>query len=219
MHLEQEVVDMFHASTTMFADALFLYDRDVNDFLLADVRSSTIARLLEVYDGLLQLVSNSNDFSIQDITRASCWSLADCPSQGRLSVNLCLDKKRSVYVNFQVVPLPWEVEKRGVRYLLCALHLSKSKESDAHFIDRDGGKLWKYSTTKKRFEQLDIIPLTELELDFLRLKRLGYEDKIVAELMFKSVDTIAYYKKRICEKMNTKKIEECITFCEQYHIF
>lgn len=218
MQLEQGIIDMFHANSTMFADALFLYDRELNDLILSDVHSASIAELLEEHGGILKLIKENNNFTVQDISRASCWSLAENPNNGRLSVNVCLDMRRSFFVNFQVVVLPWDKQGEAVRYLLCSLHYSSRRESDAHFIDREGGKLWKYHTERKRFELLDIVPLTEQELDFIRLCRMDYKQQQIASLMHKSTETISYYKRRICEKMNLPSIDACIAFCEHYHI-
>lgn len=218
MSVGNELTAFFRASSVLHTDALFLYDRISKQLVLSDIRSQAIKDLLSSNRTLLDLIALHNHFSIEDISRAGCWTLASSLSEGRLSINICLDKKRMFYVNLQVVVVDTTAHNTNPHYLLCSVQFSSRREEDVVFIDRSQGKLWQYDYIAKAFRLLEVVALSYNELEVIRLSRMGYTEREISSIIHKSPDTIRYHKRNIYDKLGVNSLQECISFCETYYL-
>lgn len=68
------------------------------------------------------------------------------------------------------------------------------------------------------WEQMNATHLSDHELAMLRYSMLGYSLESISGLMYKSIDTIRFYRRRIFEKFNVKNISEAISLAIHYGI-
>lgn len=218
MLLDENLIAFFKAASTVNAGALFLYDRFSKTFVLSEVRSETIRNILKDDGDLLHIIGQNNHFTIDDISASKCWGLASSSSSGKLSMNVCIDRSRMCFVNIQIVVVAHQHQQDNPKYLLCSLRFSSRKEEEISFIDRESKAIWQYNTYTKSFSKLDVEPLTYNELEVIRLSRMGYLEREMAEIMNKSLDSIRWYKRNVYEKLSVNNIQACIAHCELYHI-
>lgn len=218
MELREDLKNLFRAASVLNSDALFLYDRSCKRFVLSDIRSRAVEEALAEHGDIFGAINHNNHFLLEDLSATGCWQLSRSPTQGRLSMNVSLDRRRMFFVNVQLVGVDIALDDREPRYLLCSLKFSARKEEDITFVDRDHAKLWHYDPTTKRFQLMNIIPLTYHELEVVRLSRMGYTEREISSILHKSLDTIRWYKRNIYEKLGVKNIQACIAYCEVYHI-
>ena len=62
------------------------------------------------------------------------------------------------------------------------------------------------------------ISLTEQETQVLKYSAMGYTTQEIARLMFKSLDSVKGYRKRILEKFDTDSITEAINYAMIYRL-
>ena len=215
---DENLIAFFKAASTVNSEALFLYDRASKAFVLSEIRSETIRNILRNDADLFHIIGQNNHFTISDISATKCWGLATSPSSGSLSMNVCIDRSRMFFVNVRIVVVAYEEQHDNPRYLLCSLKLSSRKEEYISFMDRESKGIWQYNISTKSFFRLSVEPLTLNEIEVIRLSRMGYIEREIAQIMNKSIDSIRWYKRNIYEKLGVRNIQGCIAYCELYHI-
>ena len=125
----------------------------------------------------------------------------------------------SVLVNHKVTPFARTAE--GEVWLALCL-VSPSVHSDTGHIEATVSSPSGYSVYtfenhcwKKRKNQL---VLTEGERTMLHLSAQGYTMSQIGEKMYRSVDTVKMYRKRVFDKLGVSNISEAIAFAFNYNL-
>ena len=77
---------------------------------------------------------------------------------------------------------------------------------------------WMYSYTVegKRWERVTKIQLSDDELTMLRLTMQGHSLEQIGALMFKSVETVKFYRRQVFLKLKVKNISEALAYATHY---
>lgn len=199
------------------ADALFLYDRIKRTILASEICSPLIREITPEGEGLEAIWNEQNHKLFDQLSISGCWGLAENTSDGCLSINLCLDKERVLYLTLQAVVLE-EPQEHTPRLLLCSLHFSCSDQEQVYFLDRGRQIYWEYDLHCHIFREKTIATLTRNELEVIRLSRLGFCEREIGKIIHKSHDSIRWYKRNIYEKLGVSNIQACVAYCELFHL-
>lgn len=97
--------------------------------------------------------------------------------------------------------------------------VSPSVHSDGPVIlaaIEDTDYVFSYSSENRRWEPLNVVHLSGDERSMLRLTMQGFSLDQIGRLMFKSVETIKFYRRQVFSKLGVKNISEAIAYATQY---
>lgn len=204
-----------HSGLVVGAEGMMIYDVHLRAFVEQEILSKAIGTALENCD-LILLMEREQLLRFLDPKTTDVWQYAEKPYDGRLSMNLCLDRHRAFYINLQITPMYLGEEE--IHFFACYLRFSAKTERNILFIDRLHGTMWKYESASRNFvQEKRVIPSTN-ELEMIRLSRIGYTERTIAELMHLSPETIKSYRKNIYKKLEVTSIESAISYCELHHL-
>lgn len=206
----------FEAFTTLALDAVFLYDRQKNIFLREIIRSQIILKILKEQT-FFEIIEKNNPFNMDDLRRCDYWSFSSHLYLSRLSMNVCIDRKRKLYVNFQTVPISWGEDER-MRYFICTLRFSARENLNIMLLDTFTRMYWDYSLSEKKFIGHSTPLFCDNELEILRLSSLGMTEKEIAEVIHCSVPSIKKRKKLLFERLGIENISQALSLARLHHI-
>lgn len=204
-----------HAGLIVGAEGILLFDRNSRKFFYTKILSRTIQDSIGERD-FSEVLENNNDFKIQDISNTDIWKQASSPFSSRLSMNICLSEPKKLYVNFQATPI--NLDEGPIRVLMCSLRFSARKECNIIFSDRQNNRFWRYDFNQKTFLEIESYSFSEIQLDMLRLSRIGYSIGDISKTLHRSRDTIKLYRKQVYEQLGVSSIEEAISLSEIHHL-
>lgn len=115
---------------------------------------------------------------------------------------------------------PILLTKEGYVWLaLCTFSLSARKTS-GHIIMKKANKnkYYEYSLEQHEWEYKEVPPLSSTEETILILSAQGYTMNEIAELLFKSIDTIKAYKRNLFAKLEVNNITEALSLAINYKV-
>lgn len=119
---------------------------------------------------------------------------------------------RKILINHKLTPILLTKEGK-VLLALCTVSLSSNKEAgNVEIHIQDSNIYWDYSFESHRWHKLVIQELKEEEKEVLFLSSQGYTMNDIAQIMYKSVDSVKFYKRNLFEKLGTKNITETLSF-------
>ena len=123
---------------------------------------------------------------------------------------------RLLLINHKITPLV--LTEDGRTWLaLCTVSLSAHKEAGhIEFFQFATGEKRAYSLQAHRWEDSTTIILKPEEKQVLTLSAQGYTMKEIAGLMFRSIDTVKFYRRCIFEKLGVKNITEALALATNY---
>lgn len=211
-----DVEAMFAAASKLGFDALCIYDRQMHSIEKMEINSLSLRCILSE-QSLLHIIDVNNGFTTIDIRNAQPWQLVQSPYNAILSMNVCIDRQRNLFVNFQAIPI--QIGCGGMlRYLLCSINLSVRTQKNIILRDKITQKLWRYSEVEKAFYKVQRVELREHEIEVLRLCKLGYDAGKIAQILHKSLDTIKGYKRSIFEKLQVVDTASAIAYASLHHL-
>lgn len=215
LNLCPKVRAALHSGLVVGAEGMMIYDVLRKTFVEQEIFSKAISTALEHCD-LPQLMERERLLRFLDPNEINVWQYAENCYDGRLSMNLCLDKQRAFYINLQLTPM--YLGKESIDYLACYLRFSAKTERNILFIDRQNDTMWRYEYARRDFVQEKRIVPSSNELEMIRLSRIGYTERIISELMHLSPETIKGYRKNIYKKLDVTSIESAVSYCELHHL-
>lgn len=111
-------------------------------------------------------------------------------------------------------PIAQDTEN-GKWLILNMIFPSLEKKAGRHlfFYEQDGRQqCMAFNRRKLRWEPHELA-LSQSHIDILHLASRGYAEKEIADEMNKSVSTIKFHKKKICENMRVASIHEALCQC------
>lgn len=212
----QAVDAVILAGGILGSEAILLLDRKHRRFVREQVLSVSLREILsgkDIYDTLDEL----NVFEIINKHIEHTGKYVADPYQSYLSMNVCLDNsRRQFYVNLQALPL--RLPGGDLRYVMCSLRFAAKPELDLLLVDTQASITWRYSSLRKSFEQEESQRLSAIELDLIRLTRLGYKTQELANALGYSAENIKYHRQRICNKLQVANMEEVLAFVALHHL-
>lgn len=97
--------------------------------------------------------------------------------------------------------------------------VSPSVHSDGPVIlaaIEDTDYVFSYFSENRRWEPLNVVHLSGDEQSMLRLTTQGFSLDQIGRMMFKSVETIKFYRRQVFSKLGVKNISEAIAYATQY---
>ncbi len=129
-----------------------------------------------------------------------------------------LNGKRKRLINHTITPI--YLTKEGRIWLgLCTISLSVNNKPGNIMMKKIGSNThYEYSLSTHEWNKKQEKELSQDEKNMLILSAQGYTMTEISEIMYKSIDSIKYYKRRIFEKFNVKNITEALTYAINYKL-
>lgn len=115
-------------------------------------------------------------------------------------------------INHKITPL--RLNKEGKIWLtFCSVSFSShTNAGNLEVIHKGCSTCWIYNLESKKWKEGKGIELKDVEKNVLRLSAQGYTTNEIAERLYKSIDTIKSYKRKLFENLGVNNISEAI-FC------
>lgn len=215
LQLCPQISAAIHAGLIVGTEGILLFDRERKDFVYTKILSRGIQKAIGK-KSFVEILEANNTFTILDLNSANVWDKASNPYSSRLSMNVCISKPLELYINFQATPL--YLGGDSVQILLCSLRFSAIRACNIIFSDRERHDFWKYDFRQKVFVEIDNYSFSEIQLEMLRLSRMGYGVDEISKILHRSRDSIKLYRKQVFDQLCVSSIEEAIAMCEIHHL-
>lgn len=127
---------------------------------------------------------------------------------------------RRVLVTHRCTPIAQDVDN-GKWLILNLMYFSLAKKADKYYIihESNGQQECRVFNQRTLKWESHAPSLSKNHLDILHLASCGYAEKEIAEEMNKSVSTIKFHKKSICELMGVQTMHEALGQCLSLGLF
>lgn len=192
----------------------FLYVSDNPFFLCGHTRQEVQEAGYEFY---LQHVPAEELEMLKEINTAGFKFFNEIPKEERLGVSISYDfhlmaDKRKFLINHKLTPLMLAKDGR-VWLAVCVVSYSAQDKPGQIVVRKNNAKIfWHYSLGEHKWYQDEHPTLSEEEKAILLLSAQGLKMEEIAGRIFKSVDTVKFYKRRLFEKIGAKNITEALSF-------
>ncbi|MEG1586314.1 MAG: LuxR C-terminal-related transcriptional regulator [Bacteroidales bacterium] len=162
-------------------------------------------------------VSRIDNEFIREVTRSWLRFIEAQPLEERITYSLRFNyhlDHRLICVSMTPVFLsadgkPWLV--------ICNAKISTHSNSGHAVIFKDNSlKNWYYSTSSKHWIQSDLVLLSDIEQEILRLSIQGKRESEICQLIFRSKDGLKSIKRKLFHKMDVTNITEAVSFAISY---
>ncbi len=192
----------------------FLYVSDNPLFLCGHTREEVIEAGYGFY---MKHVPAEELDMLMEINTAGFRVFNEIPKEERLDYSISYDfhllsERQKRLINHQLTPLV--LDKSGRIWLaVCVVsYSSQPKAGQIVMRKRKSNVYWEYSLSDHRWHQCESLQLSEEEKAILLLSAQGLKMERIADRIFKSVDTVKFYKRRLFEKLGVKNITEALSF-------
>ncbi len=109
-------------------------------------------------------------------------------------------------------------DKHGRPYLVLGLVTPSIHDHAGSILVRLTGtdKVYRYIPENRSWETEKQVKLTENELTMLRLTIQGHSLEVIGRMMFKSTESVKYYRRQVYEKLGVKNISEALAYVADY---
>jgi DNA-binding CsgD family transcriptional regulator len=198
----------------------FLYVSDNPLFLCGQTRQEVLDAGYEFY---LKHVPKEELDMLREINTAGFRFFNEIPKEERLGVSISYDfhlmaGNRKFLINHKLTPLMLAKDGR-VWLAVCVVSYSAQDKPGQIVVRKNNTKIfWHYSMCDHQWHQGECVSLSEEEKAILLLSAQGLKMEEIAERIFKSVDTVKFYKRRLFEKLGARNITEALSFATNYRL-
>lgn len=167
------------------------------------------------------LIPNDEREMLRDIKTVITSSYEGIPSEYKKQLIIFLNfhiniEKRFVMICHKLHLIDFD-EKGEPRYLIGLVSPSVHRDEPVIMAGITGTDYaFRYLSESKSWEPLTLVHLSNEEITMLRLTMQGYSLEGIGSLMFKSVDTIKFYRRQVFSKLNVSNISEAIAYATHY---
>ena len=198
----------------------FLYVSDNPLFLCGHTREE----VLEMgYGFYMQHVPADELDMLVEINTAGFRFFNEIPKEERLDYSISYDfhllsERQKRLINHQLTPLMLATDGR-VWLAVCVVSYSAQGKPGQIVVSKNNTNIfWHYSLDDHRWHQGERVSLSEEEKAILLLSAQGLKMEEIANRIFKSVDTVKFYKRRLYERIGVKNITEALSFATNYRL-
>lgn len=120
--------------------------------------------------------------------------------------------KKKLLVNHKLTPIMLN-EKNQIWLALCAITIAPHKKHRGVIIRKEGSDTqYTYNFSIHEWETVNMLKLTNTDIDILRLSEQGLSNKEIADMLFYDVNSIKFHKKQIFSKLKARSIKEAIDY-------
>lgn len=155
-----------------------------------------LEKLIEINKSAFQFID-----SIEGIDKLKC----------RISYDFhLLNNRKEILVNHRMIPISLT---EGKKIIMCIVSLSSYKTfGHAEIYVDQFPYYWEYFMESRKWKKMQTISLTETEKNILYMASEGFTISEIADKIYKSIDTIKFYRHNILEKLNVTNITEALIY-------
>lgn len=126
--------------------------------------------------------------------------------------------KKVQTINHQLTPLIM-MPDGAIWLALCVASVPpKSSDNAITMINNRTQERWDLDLKNNKWRKVKNVILTEQEILVLKYSAMGYTMNEIAEMVYKSFDSVKRYRKRILEKLGTDNITEAINYAMTFRL-
>lgn len=160
---------------------------------------------------------------MQELSEAFSILLLEQPIAERLDYVVSFDyhllyNKHKLLVHQKVTPLALDQDGK-VLIVMCVISYSARKDIGPVLAQKSHSPFyWEYSREGHKWRKNSIGTLCDEERLILLLSAQGYKMNEISERIYKSLDTVKFYKRRLFEKMEVNNITEALAYALIYRL-
>ncbi|MBR1785316.1 MAG: helix-turn-helix transcriptional regulator [Bacteroidales bacterium] len=168
-----------------------------------------------------RLIPDEDISQLSDVAETVLSAYNNMPSEIRAKMMLYLNfhikyDRRQIMVCHKLKLLNFD--HSGTPHIMLGLVAPSPYDGDASIMASipGTGHLYKCSYVDHSWQLIHLGQLSPDELTMLRLTIQGHSIERIAALMFKSADSIKFYRRQVFQKLNVKNITEAIAYATHY---
>lgn len=220
-------IEMAKAFATLSYQGVYIVDLDTNKFVFSSdyqflrcglSEEEMLGKGLEYFSFL---IPNDEREMLRDIKTVITSSYAEIPSEYKKQLIIFLNfhiniEKRPVMICHKLQLIDFD-EEGEPRYLIGLVSPSVHRDEPVIMAGIAGTDYaFQYSSVNMSWKPLTLVNLSNDERTMLRLTMQGYSLEEISTLMFKSVETIKFYRRQVFSKLNVGNISEAIAYATHY---
>ena len=227
----QDVVDAVDAFSRMTYKSVYIIDYFKKNFLyvsenplfLCGLSASEVKKI--GYNFYIDNVPEDDLERLLKINSSGFYFSKDIPAAEKRYYTLSYNfrvintvSKKVQTINHQLTPLKMRPDGRIWLALCVASIPTKQNDDTILMFNNRTHEGWNLDLESCIWKPVPYITLTEQETQVLKYSAMGYTTQEIAQLMFKSFDTVKGYRKSILEKFDTDSITEAINYAMIYRL-
>lgn len=220
-------IEMAKAFAALSYQGVYIVDLDTNKFVFSSDYQLLRCGLSEeeMHEKGLEhfscLIPNDETEILKNIKTIITSSYAEIPLEYKKQLIIFLNfhiniEKRFVMICHKLHLIDFD-EKGESRYLIGLVSPSVHRDEPVIMAGIAGTDYaFRYLSESKSWEPLTLVHLSNDEITMLRLTMQGYSLEEIGSLMFKSVETIKFYRRQVFSKLNVNNISEAIAYATHY---
>lgn len=220
-------IEIAKAFAALSYQGVYIVDLDTNKFVFSSdyqllrcglSEEEMLGKGLEYFSFL---IPNDEREMLKDIKTVITSSYAEIPSEYKkqliIFLNFHIDvDKRSVMICHKLQLIDFDEEGKP-RYLIGLVSPSVHRDEPVIMAGIAGTDYaFQYLSESMSWEPLTMVNLSNDERTMLRLSMQGYSLEEISTLMYKSVETIKFYRRQVFSKLNVGNISEAISYATHY---
>ncbi|MCS2749128.1 response regulator transcription factor [Phocaeicola vulgatus] len=127
-----------------------------------------------------------------------------------------LNSGKNTLINHCMIPI---VLTESEKIMMCSVSLSSHKTFGHAAIYMDKSPYyWEYFMESHKWKKKQSVFLSEVEKEILYMVSGGFTISEMADKIYKSIDTIKFYRHNILEKLNVSNMNEALTYAVNYKL-
>lgn len=224
---EQETINHAKAFATTTSYGIYVLDYFNKEILFV---SDSITRLNDTITGCHCNVNSLNipeeDLKILNEVYTEAFKyLYNLPKEERLEylftfdINIMHEKKKNIMFHHNISPMSL-TEDGMILYTICTVSpIAGCTRRNFRIKKRHAGYYLEYNIKKHKWEEKTCITMTQMERQVLLLSTSGYTMHAIANIIYKSLDSIRTYKRSIFSKLKVRSITEAIAYINNYNMY
>ena len=204
----------------------------VLDYLNKDILflSDSITRLNEIITGchcdLNNIEIQEKDLKLLAEVNASAFKyLYSLPIEERkkylfsYDINIIYEKNKNIRFHYNSTPISL-TEDGKILYIICLISPTAGNTRQNFRIKKQHAHYYlEYNFQKHKWEEQQCVLLTQTERQVLLLSTSGFTMHAIANIIYRSLDSIRTYKRAIFSKLKVKRITEAIAYINNYNMY
>ncbi len=134
-------------------------------------------------------------------------------------INITYEKKKNIMFHHNIIPLSL-TEDGKILYTICTISPTAGNTRCNFRIKKQHAKYYlEYNLQKHEWKKKACVTMTQTERFVLLLSTSGYTMNAIANIIYKSLDSVRTYKRSIFSKLNVKSITEAIAYINNYNMY
>ena len=134
-------------------------------------------------------------------------------------INIIYEKNKNIRFHYNSTPISL-TEDGKILYIICLISPTAGNTRQNFRIKKQHAHYYlEYNFQKHKWEEQQCVSLTQTERQVLLFSTSGFTMHAIANIIYRSLDSIRTYKRAIFSKLKVKSITEAIAYINNYNMY